>query len=82
MGRDVSIVKSLMDERIATERQATSVNDEMVRQIELRRQAQPERRKRNSGFSGAQDRRRICAFCHQPGDHWTAAQCLRSLERQ
>jgi hypothetical protein len=70
-----------MEQHDVTERQATSVNDEMVRQIELRRLAQPERRKRVDGAVRTQERRRICSFCHQPGDHWTAAQCLRSLER-
>ncbi|MEP6915146.1 MAG: hypothetical protein ABJC89_05845 [Acidobacteriota bacterium] len=71
-----------MEQRDLTERQATSVNDEMVRQMELRRLAQPERRKRaDNGGGRTHERRRICSFCHQPGDHWTAAQCLRSLER-
>jgi hypothetical protein len=27
------------------------------------------------------DRRRICGYCYQRGDHPTAAHCMRALER-
>jgi hypothetical protein len=65
-----------------TQQDADTINDQMAREMERRRQAQPERRKeRASRPPGARERRRICAFCFQPGDHATAAQCLRSLER-
>jgi hypothetical protein len=65
-----------------TQKDADTIKDRMVREMEQRRQAQPERRKRRgSRPAGARERRRLCAFCYQPGDHATAAQCLRSLER-
>jgi hypothetical protein len=55
-------------------------DDEMVRQMEARRQAQPERRKRAQ--PRVNDRRKCCSFCYQLGDHPTAAHCLRALERR
>jgi hypothetical protein len=61
-------------------RHAESVDDEMVRWMKERRQARPERR--TAGQPRADERRRVCAFCYQPGDHPTAAHCLRALERQ
>jgi hypothetical protein len=65
-----------------TQQDADTINDRMAREMEQRRQAQPERRKRRStGAPQGRERRRLCAFCYQPGDHATAAQCLRSLER-
>jgi hypothetical protein len=51
--------------------------------MELRRQARPDRRKRvESSAPVATERRRICAFCYQSGDHPTPAHCLRALERK
>jgi hypothetical protein len=71
-----------MAERTPAEQQADTINEQMVRQMEVRRQEQPERRKRTPSVSrGVKERRRLCTFCYQPGDHATAAQCLRSLER-
>ena len=65
-----------------TQQDADTINDQMAQEMERRRQAQPERRKqRASRPAGGRERRRLCAFCYQPGDHATAAQCLRSLER-
>jgi hypothetical protein len=66
------------------EQDPEAVNAQMVRQMELRRQARPERRQRSAPRSNAvvaHERRRVCGFCHQPGDHATPTQCLRALER-
>lgn len=67
---------------IATQQDETTINELMVRQMELRRQALPEQR-RASGSSApvANGRRRICGFCCQRGDHPTPAHCRRALER-
>jgi hypothetical protein len=69
-----------MDER-RTEQDADEINEQMVRQMELRRQERPERRQRPSVQPVGGERRRICSFCYQPGDHRTANQCLGALER-
>jgi hypothetical protein len=70
------------DQRGVTAEEAGAINDRMVREMELRRRAQPERRQvRVSSLPPAKERRRICAFCHQNGDHQTPTQCLRALER-
>lgn len=67
---------------IATQQEEATINEQMVRQMELRRQALPEQR-RASASSGAVaiERRRTCAFCCQRGNHPTPAHCLRALER-
>lgn len=69
----------LMDNGNPTDRQAEALNDQMVRQMELRRQQRPERRQQR--VATAQERRKVCAFCFQTGDHPTPAHCLRALER-
>jgi len=72
----------VMDEHGRTAKDGDTINDQMVREMEVRRQARPERRQRvGSGVPVANERRRICAFCYQSGDHPTPAQCLRALER-
>jgi len=68
-----------MDERQISEAEAAAINDDMARQMELRRQARPERRRLADPMSV--ERRKICSYCFQPGDHPTAAHCLRALER-
>ena len=67
---------------MATQQEEATINEQMVRQMELRRQALPEQRK-TSGSRGAVaiERRRTCAFCCQRGNHPTPAHCLRALER-
>jgi hypothetical protein len=66
---------------IATQQDETTVNELMVRQMELRRQALPEQRKASGSHAAvANERRRICGFCCQRGDHPTPAHCLRALE--
>lgn len=70
------------DQRAVTAAEAGAIDERMVREMERRRQAQPERRQGlGSSLPRADERRRICAFCHQTGDHHTPAQCLRALER-
>ena len=64
-----------------SDQDADAINDEMVKQMELRRLARPERRQRSAAQPAGGERRQVCSFCHQPGDHRTAAQCLRALER-
>jgi hypothetical protein len=54
----------------------TDADDEMVRQMERRRHARPERRLRT--MARANERRRLCSFCYQPGDHPTAVYCRRN----
>jgi hypothetical protein len=80
---DQVIIESRKAERRSlTQQEATTVNDEMVRKMNLRRKESPERRRplpSHAPVSG--ERRRICSFCYQPGDHQTAAQCLSALER-
>ena len=70
-----------MNRHTLTPQEADAINEQMVRQMELRRQTRPERRQRAARAQGASDRRRICAFCWQPGDHPTPDRCLRALER-
>jgi len=75
-----------MAERILSDDEAGAINDRMAAQIEQRRRATPNRRqqaddRRRSAKSPLPDRRRICAYCFQRGDHPTAAHCLRALER-
>ena len=67
---------------VATPQDETTINELMVRQMELRRQALPEQRQAaRSPAPIANERRRICGFCSQRGDHPTPAHCLRALER-
>ena len=67
---------------IATQQEEATINGQMVRQMELRRQALPEQRQASgSGGFVKNERRRTCAFCCQRGDHPTPAHCLRALER-
>ena len=61
-------------------RRRDDVDDEMVRQMEIRQQARPERRKRVA--PPVNERRQRCSFCYQPGDHPTPAHCLRALDRR
>jgi hypothetical protein len=59
---------------------ANAINDRMVQQMEERRRERQERRTRPP-VSPSVERRRICGYCFQRGDHQTAAQCMRALER-
>jgi hypothetical protein len=55
-----------------------AANEQMVRQMEQRRQARPDRRV-STNQPVINERRRICEYCYQPGDHRTAADCLLAL---
>jgi hypothetical protein len=73
-----------MDDSIPTPEQADAINEQMVRKMEERRKSRPERRQtatRSGRASASNERRRICSFCYQPGDHPTPAHCRRALER-
>jgi hypothetical protein len=61
-------------------RRRDDVDDEMVRQMEIRRQARRERRRRVA--PPANERRLRCSYCYQPGDHPAPAHCLRALDRR
>jgi hypothetical protein len=62
------------------QRQADKTNDEMARQMEERRLSRPERRS-GASVPVTPERRAVCAYCFQRGDHPTPAHCLRALER-
>ena len=66
-----------MDSDSKMQEDADATNEHMVAQMELRRQARPERRVFPS-TPVANERRRSCAYCHQPGDHPTPSPCLRA----
>jgi hypothetical protein len=68
-----------MAERREEQSEAATADEEMVKQMELRRKARPERRQRT--VPRTNDRRQLCSFCYQAGDHPTPAHCLRALER-
>jgi hypothetical protein len=74
-----------MSERKPTDADADAINEQMVKQMEERRHQRPERRqlstRQPSTTARDRDRRRVCGYCFQPGDHPTPAQCLRALER-
>lgn len=78
--RAVSQPSASADRSGPTQQQADNTNDEMARRMEERRLSRPERR---SGVSKpvTPERRLVCAYCFQRGDHPTPAHCLRALER-
>jgi hypothetical protein len=62
------------------DREADAINDQMVAAIE-RRRGMPNRRESSTARQPSVERRRICGYCFQRGDHPTAAHCMRALER-
>jgi hypothetical protein len=68
-----------MDEPHLSEQEANAINEQMVRQIEQRRRERQDRRKRT--VTPSVERRVVCSYCFQRGDHPTPAHCLRALER-
>jgi hypothetical protein len=68
-----------MDEPQLNEQEANAINEQMVRQIEQRRREKQDRRKQT--VPPAVERRVVCSYCFQRGDHPTPAHCLRALER-
>lgn len=72
----------MLDESSLSDHEANAINEQMARAMAERRRSQPERRSpRNAAATPKLERRRICGFCYQPGDHPTAAHCMRALER-
>jgi hypothetical protein len=69
-----------MSELNRTNEEADAINEQMARQIAERRDQRPERRQSSRGAPKT-ERRRICSYCFQPGDHPTPHHCLRALER-
>lgn len=67
-------------EDINSQQEADAVNDGMVQAMDRRRRARPERR-RAVAATPRIERRKVCTYCFQPGDHLTAASCRRALER-
>jgi hypothetical protein len=70
-----------LDRLITSPEEADEINEAMVQAMERRRQAQPERRQAGTTNTPRIERRAICGYCFQPGDHPTPAFCLRALER-
>ena len=66
---------------IAAEREGTRADELRVRELALRRRAHPDRRHSDSSRTPTNERRKICGYCFQRGDHPTPAHCLRALER-
>jgi hypothetical protein len=78
--RDATIPR-MVDDRSLSDDEADAINEQMARAMEERRRVQPERRGARRTASPSVERRRICGYCYQPGDHPTAAHCMRALER-
>jgi hypothetical protein len=70
-----------MPELTPNEREADAINDQMVAAMEERRRGMPNRRTASATQKPQVDRRRICGYCYQRGDHPTPAHCMRALER-
>jgi hypothetical protein len=70
-----------MSEPNLNDREADAINDQMVAAMEQRRQGMPNRRETSASRAPSAERRRICGYCYQRGDHPTAAHCMRALER-
>jgi hypothetical protein len=69
-----------MNEPNLNEREADAINEQMVAAME-RRRGLPNRRETSTVRQPPVERRRICGYCFQRGDHPTAAHCMRALER-
>ena len=70
-----------MNEPNLNDREADAINDQMVAAMEQRRRGMPNRRQSSADRQPSVERRRICGYCFQRGDHPTAAHCMRALER-
>jgi hypothetical protein len=69
-----------MNEPNLNDREADAINDQMVAAME-RRRGMPNRRQSAADRPPSSERRRVCAYCFQRGDHPTPAHCMRALER-
>jgi hypothetical protein len=74
-----------MNARNVSDGDPAAIDDRMAARIEQRRLATPNRRQqahdRRDPTRDAADRRAICEYCFQAGDHPTPAHCMRALER-
>jgi hypothetical protein len=72
-----------MNEPNLSDQEADAINEQMVAAMEQRRQRLPNRRQSSDDRQKRPvvERRRICGYCFQRGDHATAAHCMRALER-
>jgi hypothetical protein len=72
-----------MNEPNLSDREADAINEQMVAAMEQRRQGLPNRRQSSDDRprSPVVERRRICGYCYQRGDHPTPTHCMRALER-
>jgi len=68
-----------MSDVTMSHQQADAINDAMVAAMIQRRLQHQDRRE--VARSTAVERRRMCSYCFQPGDHDSPAACLRALER-
>jgi len=73
-----------MNEPNPSDQEADAINEQMVAAMEQRRRGLPNRRQSSDDRqkSPVVERRRICGYCYQHGDHPTAAHCMRALERR
>jgi hypothetical protein len=62
------------------ETRSVLADEQAARSVVERRRERPDRRRRPAP-PHEMERRRICGYCYQEGDHATPAQCLRALER-
>jgi len=62
-----------------THQKADAINEAMVVAMNQRRLQRQERRQ--VARPASVERRRICSYCFQPGDHGSPAACLSALER-
>jgi hypothetical protein len=70
-----------MHKPIPNDDEADAINDRMVAEMEERRRGLPNRRSSSATKNPLAERRRVCGYCYQRGDHPTAAHCMRALER-
>ena len=72
-------VASQDDEHKLSDHEAEAVIDRITAEIAQRRRELPDQR--HAPKPPAFDRRTICGYCFQRGDHPTGVHCLRALEQ-
>ena len=78
------LVSPNMNEPNLSDGEAGAIDDRMAAQMELRRSERPDRRQEGRDRRAkppSSERRKICRYCFQRGDHPTVSHCLRALER-
>jgi hypothetical protein len=68
-----------MSDLSADRRKADAINDAMVAAMNRRRRQHQERRR--VAQPAFVERRKICSYCFQPGDHGSPRACLNALQR-